>query len=142
MRVSHVDLYISFPIHLLGRGIQLVIPTPSPSIARDVRNCPFAVALPHSLRPIKANHGLISLACVWQTDLHPSILTLGLLYANGTIRGTNARTVAMLTAFAEVRPFPSQNCTRRGAVGRGNTKEGASQDSTHACLCPPLSATS
>lgn len=61
---------------------------------------------------------------MWQTDLHPSILTLGLLYANGTIRGTNARTVAMLTAFAEVRHSISQNCTRRGAVGRGSTNEG------------------
>ncbi len=34
--------------------------------------------------------------------IHPSIVQLGLKYANGTIMGSNARCVAMLTAFKKV----------------------------------------
>ena len=35
-------------------------------------------------------------------DVHPAILRLGLKYSEGTIRGANARCVAMLTAFKAV----------------------------------------
>ncbi|GLE02786.1 hypothetical protein PINS_up011641 [Pythium insidiosum] len=35
-------------------------------------------------------------------EIHPAILALGLKYAEGKITGGNARTVAMLTAFAQV----------------------------------------
>ncbi|EWM22430.1 translation initiation factor eif-2b subunit delta isoform 1 [Nannochloropsis gaditana] len=37
-----------------------------------------------------------------KSDLHPAIETLGLLYADGSVRGSNARTAAMLLAFKEV----------------------------------------
>jgi len=36
------------------------------------------------------------------SDIHPAILKLGLMYANFKIAGSNARAVAMLTAFKEV----------------------------------------
>ena len=35
-------------------------------------------------------------------DLHPSVLQLGLQFADGTIRGGNARALSMLKAFAKV----------------------------------------
>ncbi len=35
-------------------------------------------------------------------ELHPAVVTLGLLYADGSVRGSNARTAAMLLAFKEV----------------------------------------
>ena len=34
--------------------------------------------------------------------IHPAIIQLGLKYANGVITGSNARCVAMLTAFKDV----------------------------------------
>ena len=37
-----------------------------------------------------------------QDDIHPCIVALGLKYANGSIRGANARCVAMLLAFKTV----------------------------------------
>lgn len=37
-----------------------------------------------------------------KSDLHPAVETLGLLYADGSVRGSNARTAAMLLAFKEV----------------------------------------
>jgi translation initiation factor eIF-2B subunit delta len=36
------------------------------------------------------------------TKLHPSIVQLGLQYATGSIRGSNARTMALLTALKHV----------------------------------------
>jgi len=39
---------------------------------------------------------------ITQPELHPAVVTLGLLYADGSIRGSNARTAAMLLAFKEV----------------------------------------
>lgn len=37
-----------------------------------------------------------------QPELHPAVTTVGLLYADGSLRGSNARTAAMLMAFKEV----------------------------------------
>lgn len=34
--------------------------------------------------------------------VHPTILRLGLAYANGTLRGSNARAVALLTALSQM----------------------------------------
>jgi translation initiation factor eIF-2B subunit delta len=36
------------------------------------------------------------------SKLHPEIIRLGVLMANGTLRGANARTMALLAAFQEV----------------------------------------
>ena len=35
-------------------------------------------------------------------NIHPAILQLGLRYADGSIRGANARCLAMLNAFCQV----------------------------------------
>lgn len=35
-------------------------------------------------------------------ELHPAVVTLGLLFSDGSVRGSNARTAAMLLAFKEV----------------------------------------
>ena len=43
-----------------------------------------------------------ALALTHKDDLHPCIVALGLKYANGSIRGANARCVAMLLAFKAV----------------------------------------
>ena len=34
--------------------------------------------------------------------VHPTILRLGLAYANGTVRGSNARAEALLTALSQM----------------------------------------
>lgn len=43
-------------------------------------------------------------------DVHPAIVRLGYLYANGKIAGGNARCIALLTAFKEVFLNNLSNC--------------------------------
>lgn len=53
--------------------------------------------VPRTPRPSRA----LCCPCA-QDDIHPCIVALGLKYANGSIRGANARCVAMLLAFKTV----------------------------------------
>ncbi len=50
-------------------------------------------------------------------NIHPAVLQLGLRYADGSIRGANARCLAMLNTFCQVVGWLDHWLAGRGVVG-------------------------